>query len=99
MLASPDASTAAAADAPSGTTTARPSTVTAMVAAGASDRRRNIKALGRERRQGRVERAGGDHRREQIGVRSGEGHAAVAIGGESAGKAFRLIVDRQAVGR
>src|SRR5438876_3844619 len=82
MAASPASNTAAAAEAPCGTMTVCPSTSTAIVAPGASGRGRNIEALGRKRRHRRVERAGGDHRREGIGVRAGQGDAAVAIGGE-----------------
>src|ERR1700675_1602617 len=98
MLGSPAISTAAAAEAPAGTRTVRPSTSTAIVAAALSSRGRNIEALGRKGRQHRVERALGDHRREQFGMRSCQGDAAVAIGGERAGEALGLVVNRQAIG-
>src|SRR5712692_8649158 len=99
MLPRPAASTAAAAEAPAGTMTVRPSTVTAIVAAELSGRFLNIEAPGGKRRQNRVERPRRDHRREQIGVRAGERDAAVAIGGEGAREALRSVVDRQPVGR
>src|SRR5437763_11518734 len=84
IAARPASSTAAAAEAPGGTVTVCPSTSTAIVAAVASGRGRNIEALGRKRRHYRVERAGGNHRREGIGVRPHQGDAAVAVGGEGA---------------
>src|SRR5438128_231905 len=99
MLSSPAASTAAAAEAPAGTTTLRPSTSTATVAAAPSGRFRNIKALGGKRREHGVERSSRDHRRKQIGVRPGQRYAAVAIGGKGAGTALRFVIDRQPVGR
>src|ERR1700675_4850222 len=99
MLGSPATSTAAAAEAPAGTRTVRPSSSTAIVAAGPSGRGRNIEALGRELRQHRVERAGGDHRRKGIGVRPGERDATVAISSEGAGKLLGFIIDGQAIRR
>src|SRR6516164_8381592 len=99
MLSNPAASTAAAADAPAGTITARPSTVTATVGRGPSGRGRNIEPLGRKEFKLRVERPGGDHRREEVGMRPGESDAAVTIGGEGTGEALRLVVDRQSVRR
>src|SRR6202011_5322190 len=99
MLLNPAASTAAAAEAPTGTAIGRPSNVTETVARGVSGRGRNIEPPGREGLERRVEHAGGDHRREESGVRPGEGDAAVAIRGESPGKTLRLVIDRQPVGR
>src|SRR3984893_9548438 len=64
-----------------------------------SGRGRNIEPPGREGLERGVEHAGGDHRREESGVRRGEGDAAVAICGECAGKTLRLVIDRQPVGR
>src|SRR6266542_2956232 len=95
MLASPASSTAAAAEAPEGTRMLRPSTSTRMDAAGASGRGRNIEALGREWRHHRIERTRCDHRRKGVGMRRRQGHAAVAIGGEGAGKLLGFVVDRQ----
>src|SRR5882724_10426294 len=99
MLSNPAANTAAAADAPTGTAIGRPSTVTETVGRRVSDRGRNIEPPGREELERRVEHAGRDHRREEIGVRPGKGDATVAIRGESAGKALRLVIDWQPVGR
>src|SRR5690349_16280391 len=99
MLSNPAASTAAAAEAPTGTVVLRPSTVTATLGRCASDRDRNIEPPGREGFERRIEHAGSDQRREEIGVRPGECDAAVAIRGESAWKALRLVIDRQPVGR
>src|SRR5580700_8100063 len=99
MLAKPASSIAAAAEALTGTRMSRPSTVTPTVATVLSGRLRNIEALGGERRQYGIERARRDHWREGVGVRAGEGHAAVAIGGESAGEFLAFVVDRLAVRR
>src|SRR6516165_6937937 len=98
MLANPAASTAAAADAPAGTITVRPSTTTGTVGRWSSGRGRNIEPLGRKELECRVERALGNHRREEIGMRPGEGDTAVTIRGEGAREALRLVVDRQPVG-
>src|SRR6516164_5730449 len=98
MLANPAASSAAAAEAPAGTITVRPSTMTRTVSRESSSRDRNIDPLGRKEFKGRVERAPGDHRREEIGMRRGEGDTAVTIGGEGTGEALRLVVDRQPIG-
>ena len=85
---------------PAARSTVRPSTSTAIVAA-----RPRQAAAGTSKRfaengaMHRVERAGGDHRREQIGVRPGQGDAAVAIRGKGAGEALGFVVDRQPVRR
>src|ERR1700730_7511086 len=92
MLSSPAANTAAAAEAPTGTATLKPSTVTETVGRSGSDRGRNIEPPGREEIERRVERARSDARRQEIAVRRGEGHAAVPIRGESARKAHRLVI-------
>src|SRR5947209_16291847 len=99
MLRNPATRTAAAAEAPATTKIVRPSTMTAIVAESASGRRRNIETLCRKRVEDGIERARGDHRGKQVGMRPGERHAAVAVGGKRSGKALRLVVDRQAVGR
>src|SRR5713101_1556438 len=99
MLRNPAISTAAAAEAPTGTRIVRPSTMTATLAGGASGRGRNIKTLARKKLQRGVERTGSDHRREDVGMGAGERDAAVAVGGEGAGKALGLVVDRQPVER
>src|SRR5271166_6789189 len=94
----PAASTAAAAEAPGATYTKVPSTTTAMLAGPPSVRNRNIETLCREQIERRFESAGGNHRRQQVGVGCGEGDAAVAIGAKGAGKPFRLIINRQPIG-
>src|SRR5207245_10385496 len=63
MLQNPAIRTAAAAEAPRGTWTVRPSTVTAMAAGAPSDRRRNLEAPCRKETEGRIELADGNHRR------------------------------------
>src|SRR6516165_12704447 len=99
MLSNPAASTAAAADVPTGTVTVRPSIETATAAPGPSGRGRNIEPPCRKALERGIQLPRRDDRREQIGVRRSQGDAAVAIGGEGAGKLLRLVVDRQPVGR
>src|SRR5579875_130846 len=99
-LRQPAASMAAAADAPAGTRTIRPSTATAIIAAAAGSRRsRNIKAPRRKGLEHRVEHAFCDHRRKPSGMRRGERDAAVTTGEEGAGTALGVVIDRQPVGR
>ena len=76
MLRKPATRTAAATEAPAGTKIVRPSTITAMVAGSPSGRGRNIEAPCRKEVECRFERAGGDHRRKDIGMGAGEGDAA-----------------------
>src|SRR5438552_7443090 len=99
MLSNPAPNAAAAAEAPWGTAIARPSTVTTTAGRRSLDRGRNIEPLGREGFEGRIEFAGGDHRREAIGVRPGKSDAAVAVRGEGTREPLGLVVDRQPVGR
>src|SRR5579859_1788621 len=99
MLSNPANKTAAAAVEPTGTPIARPSTSTRIVGAPVSGRGRNIEASGAERREHRVQLAGCDHRREDIGMRPGKRDAAVAVRGKRARATHRLIIDRQTVRR
>jgi hypothetical protein len=85
MLAKPETSVAAAADEPDGTMTLWPSTTTATLGRRPSGPDRNIEVFGRKQIERRVERAFGDHRRQESGVRCNKSDIAVAIGSEGPG--------------